>query len=238
MADISNCCRPLPMYLKWSSVLVEEFFLQPGPRLRERRGGGDDRWGMAARSDPRAGSEGLRVSVMVDPPALPASGGQRAGPGRPRVPVHGQVRPCPRPRTPQMAQLRRRFFVWAARRRTRVLGSSPGPAVDPCAPTAAGINSLPLPRRQQPYMGKSQVAFMNYVVIPMLEAVAEFLPPRPLPLSMIPPPCSLYPAGWFWFVVNTISLWILPVPHGQSTAPGPRAQGAYPRRWGSPWRLR
>lgn len=26
--DISNCCRPLNMYLKWSTVLVAEFFLQ------------------------------------------------------------------------------------------------------------------------------------------------------------------------------------------------------------------
>lgn len=35
---------------------------------------------------------------------------------------------------------------------------------------------LVTPCRQQPYMGKSQVAFMNYVVIPMFESVAEFLP--------------------------------------------------------------
>eukprot|EP00667_Euglena_gracilis_P004583 EG_transcript_4608 len=74
MADISNCCRPLNMYLKWSTVLVAEFFLQ-----------GDNE---KTRGDP--------VSPFMD--------------------------------------------------------------------------------RQQPYMGKSQVAFMNYVVIPMFESVAEFLP--------------------------------------------------------------
>mmetsp|Transcript_31270 Transcript_31270/g.56157 ORF Transcript_31270/g.56157 Transcript_31270/m.56157 type:complete len:704 (-) Transcript_31270:435-2546(-) len=35
MADISNCSRPLPMYLKWSTKLVEEFFLQ-GDNEKER----------------------------------------------------------------------------------------------------------------------------------------------------------------------------------------------------------
>eukprot|EP00668_Euglena_longa_P002192 GGOE01002536.1.p1 GENE.GGOE01002536.1~~GGOE01002536.1.p1 ORF type:complete len:662 (-),score=189.21 GGOE01002536.1:361-2346(-) len=74
MADISNCCRPLDIYLKWSTVLVEEFFLQ-----------GDNE---KARGDP--------ISPFMD--------------------------------------------------------------------------------RQQPFMGKSQVAFMNYVIIPMFESVAECLP--------------------------------------------------------------
>jgi 3',5'-cyclic-nucleotide phosphodiesterase len=74
MADISNCGRPLDMYLKWSTKLVEEFFAQ-GDNERAR---------------------GDTVSPFMD--------------------------------------------------------------------------------RQQPHMGKGQVAFMNYVILPMFESIGEYLP--------------------------------------------------------------